>query len=81
MRSAGIYKSHDLLTYIHGLLTANLGQFSMVKIFVIGRFLALLMVASSYFARGFTSVRPAASAFMPRVHAWGWGWRSISRTS
>ena len=33
---------------------------------------ALLMVASWYFTRGFTSVRPAASAFMPSVHAWGW---------
>ena len=31
---------------------------------------ALLMVASWYFIRGFTSVRPAASAFMPNVHAW-----------
>ena len=29
------------------------------------------MVASRYFARGFTSVGPAASAFMPSVHARG----------
>ena len=33
---------------------------------------ALLMVAR-YFIRGFTSVTPAASAFMPSVHEWGWG--------
>ena len=41
---------------------------------------ALLMVASWYFTRGFTSLKPAVSAFMPSVHALGWGWRSISRT-
>ena len=32
---------------------------------------ALLMVASWYFTSGFTSVRPAASAFMPSIDAWG----------
>ena len=32
---------------------------------------ALLMVANWYFIRGFTSMRPGASAFKPRVHAWG----------
>ena len=35
-----IYKSHDRLTYILRLLTAKFGRFSMVKIFVIGRFLS-----------------------------------------
>ena len=38
MRPAGIYKSHDLMTYISQ--SADFGQFSMVKIFVIGRFLS-----------------------------------------
>ena len=41
MRLAGIYKTHDLMAYIsqsaHSLLTSDFGQFSMVKIFVIGR--------------------------------------------
>ena len=36
MRPAGIYKSHDLMT--RGLLTSDFGQFSMLKIFIIGRF-------------------------------------------
>ena len=38
------------------------------------------MVASWYFTGGFTSGRPAGSAFIPRVHALGWVQRSISRT-
>ena len=41
MRPAGIYKSRDLMKYIFdGLLTSDFGQFSMVEIFVIGRFLS-----------------------------------------
>ena len=40
MRPAGIYKSHDLMTYISHLLNLDFGQFSMVKIFVICRFLS-----------------------------------------
>ena len=38
MRPAGIYKSHDLMTSISQ-STTDFGQFSMVKIFVIARFL------------------------------------------
>ena len=40
MRPAEIYKSHDLMTYISRLLNSDSGQFSMVKIFVISRFLS-----------------------------------------
>ena len=36
MRPAGLYKSHDLMTYISR--SPNSSQFSMVKSFVIGRF-------------------------------------------
>ena len=64
MRPAGIYKSHDLLTYIHGLLTSDFGQFSMVNIVVLCRFLSYTDGRSWYFTRGFTSVSPAASALM-----------------
>ena len=39
MRPAGIYKSHDLLTYISRSADFRLSRFSMVIIFVIGRFL------------------------------------------
>ena len=38
MRPTGMYKSHDLMTIFLGLLNSDLGQFSMVKIIVIGRF-------------------------------------------
>ena len=37
MRPAGIYQSHDLMTYIHGPLTSDFGQIFTVKIFVQGR--------------------------------------------
>ena len=40
MRPAGTYKSHDLMTIFHGLLTSDSGQFSMIKIIVIGKFLS-----------------------------------------
>ena len=40
MRPAGIFKSHDLMTYISLSAKFRLGQFSMVKIFVINRFLS-----------------------------------------
>ena len=39
MRPEGIYKSHDLLTYISRSADLEFGQFSMVNSFVIGRFL------------------------------------------
>ena len=38
MRPAAIYNNHDLMVIFHGLLTSDFGQFSIVKIFVIGRF-------------------------------------------
>ena len=38
MRPAGIYESHDLMTYISGPLTSDFGQIIKVKIFVQGRF-------------------------------------------
>ena len=40
MRPAGILKSHDLMTYISRSANFRLWQFSMVKIFVVGRFLS-----------------------------------------
>ena len=40
MRPAGIYKSHGLMTYISRSANSDFGQFSMVKISVIGRFLS-----------------------------------------
>ena len=40
MRLAGIFKSHDLMTYISWSANFRLWPFSMVKIFVIGRFLS-----------------------------------------
>ena len=46
MRPAGIYKSHDLLTYISRSADFSFGGFSMVHGFVIGRFLSSVMVAS-----------------------------------
>ena len=71
MRPAGIHKSHDLLTCISRSADFRLERFSMVNIFVIGRFLsaATCMVAGWCF----TSVRPAVSTFMLSVHACGRG--------
>ena len=40
MRPAGMYKSHDLMTYILRSANSDFGQFSMVKVFLIGRFLS-----------------------------------------
>ena len=39
MRPTGIRNSHDLMTYVSRSANSNFGQFCMVKIFVIGRFL------------------------------------------
>ena len=36
MRPPAIYKSHIL----HGLRTSDFGQFSLIKVFIIGRFLS-----------------------------------------
>ena len=54
-----------------GICTSDFGQFSMVNIFVVSRFFS--STDGSIFNRGFTSVRPAVSAFMPNVHARGGG--------
>ena len=43
----------------------------MVKSFVISRFLSSVDGGKLYFTRGFTSVRPAGPAVIPRVHARG----------
>ena len=40
MSPLGIYKSHDLITYISRSANFRLCQFSMVKVFVMGRFLS-----------------------------------------
>ena len=40
MRPAGIYKSHDLMTYIAR--SVNFRLWPMVKIFLIGRFLSFV---------------------------------------
>ena len=45
----------------------TLADFPLLRILSKVDFWALLIVASWYFIRGFTSVRPAASAFMPRL--------------
>ena len=63
MRPIGIYKSHD----------PDFGKFSMALIVVIGRFLNYTDGHKLIFTRGFTFVRLAESAFIPRVHAPGWG--------
>ena len=59
------------MTYILQSADLNCGQFSMVKIVVIGRFFSSMV--ASYFTRSFTSVRPAGSAFILWVHAAGLG--------
>ena len=62
------------MAYISGLLTSDFGQFSMVKIFVIGRFSS--SVDGSwliFYYRCFTTIRPAGSAVIPWVHASGTG--------
>ena len=46
MRPAGIYKRHDMMTYISRPLTSDFGQINKVQIFVRGRILVLLMVAT-----------------------------------
>ena len=58
------------MTYILRSADLNCGQYSMVKIVVIGRFFSSV-IASCYFTRRFTSVRPAGSAFILWVHAAG----------
>ena len=40
MRPAGIYKSHDLMTYISRSMTSDFGQIIKVKFFVQGRILS-----------------------------------------
>ena len=47
MRPAGIYKSHDLMTYISRSDNSDFGQFSMAKIFVIGTYRFLSSVDGS----------------------------------
>ena len=64
---------HDLYIVFHSLLTSDFGLFSMVDIFVIGRFLSSVDGSKLIFTRDFTTVRPAGSAVIPRVRALGWG--------
>ena len=52
MKPAGIYKTHDLLTYISWSTDFDFGQTIKVKIFVQSRISSLLMVTSSYFILG-----------------------------
>ena len=73
MRPAGIYKSHDLMTYISQSATSDFGQFSMVKIFVIGSFLTSVDGSKLNFTRCSSTVGPAGSTVIPRIHASGWG--------
>ena len=68
-RPAGIYKIPDLYFMICLLRT---GRFPWLIFLSLVDSWALLMVASWYLLEALTLVRPAASAFMPWVHARGW---------
>ena len=67
MRPAGKYKSHDRMTNISWSATFRRWDFPWL------RFFSSVDGSKLIFYRGFTSVRPAGPAVIPRVHASGWG--------